>query len=102
MRMKKLSELKQGVSNSLWRARRAIRETLQWIRFGDITERVTDTAGDRIPAEIEYLGRGGKVVGFWSYGYFDPTYPYKGPGIKNERGYDARPFNISAQFRNNS
>ncbi len=64
----------------------------RWIRFGNVTERITDTAGAGIPAEIEYVGRGGKVVGFWAYGYFDTSYPYKGTGIKTKRGYDELPF----------
>ena len=50
----------------------------QWIRFGTITEHVTGTAGDHVAAEIEYRGRGGKVVGFWAYGCWHPKYPYQG------------------------
>lgn len=54
---------------------------LKWylkVRFGEITSKVVGTAGDNIPAEIEYYGRGGKVVGFWAYGYYRPKYPYQG------------------------
>lgn len=50
----------------------------RWIRFGKITKRVTATAGDGIPAEIEYRGRSGKVIGFWAYGSWHPRMPYKG------------------------
>lgn len=57
---------------------RKLRRVWLWIRFGKITERVTGTAGDNVPAEIEYVGRGGKVVGFWAYGYWHPNYPYQG------------------------
>ena len=50
----------------------------QKIRFGKITAKTIGTAGDNVPAEVEYYGRGGKVIGFWAYGYFDPKYPYQG------------------------
>jgi hypothetical protein len=49
-----------------------------WIRFGKITSRVTGTAGDGVPSEIEYYGRWGRQIGFWAYGYFHPDYPYQG------------------------
>lgn len=49
-----------------------------WVRFGDVTERVVGYAGDHVVAEVEYIGRGGKVVGYWAYGYWDPSYPYRG------------------------
>jgi hypothetical protein len=49
-----------------------------WVRFGKITKRVTATAGDNVPAEIEYLDRRGRVVGFWAYGDWHPRYPYRG------------------------
>jgi hypothetical protein len=50
----------------------------QWLRFGDITEKVMATAGDGIVAEIEFRGRGDKVVGYWAYGSFDPHLPFQG------------------------
>ena len=50
----------------------------QWLRFGTITSRITGTAGDNVPAEIEYIGRKGKVIGFWAYGSWHPDYPYRG------------------------
>jgi hypothetical protein len=49
-----------------------------WLRFGKITTKITGTAGDNVPAEIEYYGRRGRIIGFWAYGYFHPDYPYKG------------------------
>lgn len=51
---------------------------MTWIRFGTITESVKATAGDHVVAEVEYRGRGGKIVGYWAYGYWDPRFPYKG------------------------
>jgi hypothetical protein len=50
----------------------------QWILFGKIDIYITATAGDGIPAEIEYRDRRNRVVGFWAYGYWDPNYPYRG------------------------
>jgi hypothetical protein len=57
---------------------RTLRRAWRWIRFGEITERVVGTAGDHVPSEVEYLGRGGKVIGYWAYGEFHPAYPYQG------------------------
>lgn len=50
----------------------------RWVRFGAITSKVVGTAGDNVPAEIEYRGRGGRVVGYWAYGSWDPSGPYQG------------------------
>jgi hypothetical protein len=49
-----------------------------WLRFGHITEKVVGFAGDHVVAEIEYRGRGGKLVGYWALGSFDPSLPYQG------------------------
>ena len=48
------------------------------IRFGAITEKIVGTAGDGVPAEIEFLDRNGKIIGFWAYGYWHPDLPYQG------------------------
>lgn len=45
------------------------------------TERVVATAGDNVPAEIEYRDANGEVVGYWAYGHWAPCYPYKGEEI---------------------
>ena len=47
-------------------------------------EKVIATAGDSIPAEIEYYNEKGEVIGFWAYGYFHPDYPYQGGNIMND------------------
>lgn len=70
--------LMQKLRNAVRRLRNRSRATWQWVRFGDITEVVRGTAGDGVVAEVEYRGRGGKVVGYWAYGYFDPALPYQG------------------------
>jgi len=58
--------------------KRKLRKIWLWIRFGKITAKVTGTAGDNVPAEIEYRDRFGRVVGFWAYGYWEPNSIYKG------------------------
>ncbi len=55
-----------------------LRKIWLWIRFGKITSRITGTAGDNVPAEIEYLDRWGNVIGFWAYGSWQPGCPYQG------------------------
>ncbi|MEX3984283.1 hypothetical protein AB4Y45_35590 [Paraburkholderia sp. EG287A] len=67
------------------------RAAWEWLRFGKITEHVTDRI-EGIACEVEYRGRGGKVVGFWAYGFFCDDYPYRGNGQKYGAGYDERPF----------
>lgn len=76
--MQKIKELRVRISNSLWRARKKLYGTVEWIRFGDITEKVVGYAGDHVVAEVEYRGRGGKLVGYWALGSFDPSFPYQG------------------------
>jgi hypothetical protein len=78
MQVKKLTDIKLRISNALWRARKKLHDTWQWIRFGDVTEKVVDFAGDHVVAEVEYRGRGGKLVGYWAFGSFDPSFPYQG------------------------
>jgi hypothetical protein len=70
-----------------WRARLAdllsaidMRRERLWlqIRRPPLTPRIMATAGDHVPAEIEYLDQAGRVVGFWAYGHWDPAFPYRG------------------------
>ncbi|WP_157643828.1 hypothetical protein [Burkholderia ubonensis] len=49
----------------------------QWLRFGDITETVKTIDGG-VASEVDYRCRGGKLVGYWAYGSFDPKLPYQG------------------------
>lgn len=56
---------------------RAVRRTYNKVRFGKVTARVVGTAGHGVPAEIEYLDRNGRVVGFWAYGSWEPNSLYK-------------------------
>lgn len=63
----------------LWRSAvaRRCRQGWRWLRFGTVTSKVVGTAGDNVPAEIAYYGRGLKMVGYWAYGSWDPAFPYK-------------------------
>jgi len=55
------------------RAKRA----LEWVRFGKIRVEMR-SAGDGEPSEIAFLGRGGKLIGYWAQGCYDPSLPYRG------------------------
>lgn len=55
-----------------------IRRACQWVRFGRISAVIVAYAGDHVVSEIKFTGRGGKIVGYWAYGYFDPALPYRG------------------------
>jgi hypothetical protein len=48
---------------------------LDWCYFGKVTSKVKSIDGG-IPSEIEYRGRNNKIVGYWAYGFYDPTYNY--------------------------
>lgn len=52
-----------------------------WLRFGEITEVIKSIDGGHV-LEVEFLGRGGKRIGYWAYGYYDPIYPYQGNEAK--------------------
>lgn len=58
-------------------AKRKLCRAIQWLRFGKITYVVVDRI-DWTVCEAKYVGRFGKTVGYWAYGYFDPCLPYKG------------------------
>lgn len=51
-----------------------------WIRFGKVRTLTADTING-IPCEVYYIGRFNRVVGFWAYGSFDPSFPYQGPKL---------------------
>ena len=48
-----------------------------YLRFGKITSEVKSVDGG-VVSEIAYFGRGGRMIGYWAYGCFDPYFPYKG------------------------
>lgn len=47
-----------------------------WIRFGKIISIIKATDAGFV-SEIEYKGRFNKTVGYWAYGSFDPSLPFK-------------------------
>ncbi len=54
-----------------------IKKLINFIRFGEV-EFVTKEIINGITAEYAVVSkRTGKVVGYWAYGYYDPSLPYK-------------------------
>ena len=68
--------LREKTSRAVARLRARSESALQWLRFGTVTETVTAVDGG-VPSEIEFRGRFGRLVGFWAYGSFDPSLPYR-------------------------
>jgi hypothetical protein len=54
-----------------------IKRIWQRLRFGIVTEKVICFDGG-VASKIAYIGRKGKIVGYWAYGSFDPNFPFKG------------------------
>jgi hypothetical protein len=55
----------------------SILKLITWLRFGRITEKVISVDGG-VASEVAYIGRFGRIVGYWAYGSFDPAMPYRG------------------------
>lgn len=49
----------------------------RWLRFGRITSTVKSIDGG-VVSEEAYYGRRGRLIGYWAYGYWDPSLPYRG------------------------
>jgi hypothetical protein len=47
-----------------------------WLRFGKVRAETRSVDGG-VVSEIAHIGRGGKLVGYWAYGHFDPAMPYR-------------------------
>ena len=47
-----------------------------WLRFGKVRAETRSVDGG-VASEVAYIGRGGKIVGYWAYGHFDPAMPYR-------------------------
>jgi len=54
-----------------------VKKWWQWIRFGKIIEVVKSIDGG-VVSELAYYDRFNRLVGYWAYGSFDPTLPYRG------------------------
>jgi len=74
---KVIDTLKRGVGHFNQMLRK-LKKFIRWVKYGKITSKVTETAGDGVPAEIEYYDRFGRCIGFWAYGYLEPNSLYKG------------------------
>jgi hypothetical protein len=62
----------------IWKAMYLFRRWYIWIRFGTIVEIPRDWIEHQI-CEIEFRsGRTGEVIGYWAYGHYDPSLPYRG------------------------
>ncbi len=59
------------------RVRNCVKRAVEWLRFGDIRAE-TRSVDAGVASEIAFIGRGGKTVGYWAYGSFDPSFPYRG------------------------
>lgn len=45
--------------------------------MGKLVWKVEATAGDSVPSEYS-IWHGGVLVGWWAYGCYDPSLPYRG------------------------
>lgn len=68
--------MKRGQRNNGSRRMSRLRALWFWVRFGKVRQEVRSVDGG-IPSEVAYLDRKGQLVGYWAYGYFDPSMPYR-------------------------
>ena len=54
-----------------------VKQGFFWLRYGTVQERVI-CRHEGTACEVEFTGRGGRVIGYWAYGVFDPRLPYQG------------------------
>ena len=50
------------------------------LRFGTLKEVVSDAIAG-VACEVEYYASNGDLVGHWGYGYWNPSYPYRGQDL---------------------
>lgn len=46
------------------------------LRFGKVHYNVKSVDGS-VPFEYEILDKNGNLVGYWAYGHYDPSLPYR-------------------------
>lgn len=51
---------------------------LNWLRWGAVEEKVMDSIDRWCTTEVAYLDRRGNLIGYWAYGCFDPSFPFRG------------------------
>lgn len=44
----------------------------------EVADEVIRSIDANVVSEIEYLNKAGERIGYWAYGYFDPSLPYQG------------------------
>ena len=68
-----LASLRHRMANlSIW-----LKARHQFWRYGPITETIKSIDGG-VASEIEYRDCTGRVIGYWAYGSYDPSLPYRG------------------------
>ena len=50
------------------------------LRFGKIKEVITEVINGSV-SEAKYYASNGDLVGYWGYGYWNPSYPYRGQDL---------------------
>lgn len=56
---------------------RLLRKVYNKIRFGDVYFVTTETVSGHVAEYEVRCKRSGKLVGYYAYGYYDPSLPYK-------------------------
>lgn len=49
-----------------------------WGKLTYVTKDTMDAWGSRLETEYEIRDCRGKLIGYWAYGAYDPSLPYKG------------------------
>lgn len=75
--MSRYERLKRAAQRLSFRIQARLTDSYGWVRFGTIVETIKSAEGS-VVYEVEYRGRGNKVIGYWAHGYFDPKLPYQG------------------------
>lgn len=61
---------------TIYRIKRFLRKVYNSIRFGRVRPVVKYTVAGTV-AEIVYFDSKSAIVGYWAYGHFDPSFPYR-------------------------
>lgn len=58
------------------RTRKFFRKIYNRIRFGHV-QLVVNCTSAGVVSEVMYIDSKGEIVGYWAYGHFDPSFPYR-------------------------
>lgn len=50
------------------------------IRFGRVTQLVASVDAGSV-SEVAFYNKRNKVIGYWAYGYYDTSLPYRGQDV---------------------